>query len=69
MLLDNGTAIDAYDFSVGKCLLDGAHGFCVKVGLVVGGNQYSAINDQVISIGRRQAVSFVVDGAGKRQLQ
>ena len=78
MLFDNGTAIDAYDFSIGKCLLDDAHGLCVKVGLVVGGNQYGTINHQIVGISGRQAVTyhfsfliyhFFIDGAGQRQLQ
>jgi hypothetical protein len=58
MLFDNGTAINAYDFSIGKCLLDDAHGLCVKVGLVVGGNQYGTINHQIVGISGRQSFTL-----------
>ena len=69
MLFDNGTAINAYDFSIGTCLLDDAHGLCVKVGLVVGGHQYGTINHQIVGVSGRQAFTLVIDGAGQRQLQ
>ena len=69
MLFDNGTTVDAYDFSVGKCLLDNLHRLLVKVGLIVGGHQYSTVNDQVVGVSSRQAIALVVDGAGQRQFQ
>jgi hypothetical protein len=43
VLLDDGTAIDAYDFSVGESQLDDAHGFSVQVRLFVGGHQNSTV--------------------------
>ena len=60
MLFDKGTAITAYDFSIGKCLLDDAHSLCVKVGLVVGGNQYGTINDQIVGVSGRQSFTFTL---------
>ncbi len=78
VLFDDGTAVDAYDFSVREGLLDGAHSLCVEVGLGVGGHEYGTVHHKIVGIGGRQAVAMliirctlfiVIDGSGERQAQ
>ena len=65
MLLDNSPTVNANNLSVRESLLDDVHRLLVKVWLVVGGHQYSTVDDQVVGIGGRQTVAIIVeDGAG-----
>ena len=66
MLEDDGAAVDAHNFAVGEDLSDDSHGFCVEVGLVVGGNQYGTIDDQIVGVGGRKSLTSIIYGAGKR---
>ena len=67
MLLDDGTAVDAYDVAVGEGSADGLHGLCVEVGLGVGGHEHGSVDDEIVGVGGGQSVGLVVDGAGQWQ--
>ena len=56
VLADDGAAVDAHNLAVGEGLSDGLQGFGVEVGLVVGGNQYGTIDDQIVGVGGRKTV-------------
>jgi hypothetical protein len=68
VLADDGAAVDADNLVVGECLADDTQGLGVEVGLSIGRDEYSAVDDQIVGIGGWQAVAVVVDGAGKGQL-
>jgi hypothetical protein len=50
MLDDENIAIDAYDFSVWKCLLKLSKSHFVFFGLIVGGNKNGSVDDKEISM-------------------
>ena len=68
MLLNHGPAVNTNNFPVRKSLTDSAQSLCVEVGLVISGHQHSPVDNQVVGIGGWQTLTFVVDGAGQRQL-
>lgn len=57
VLLDDGTAVDAYDLPIWESLANRAHRLLVEVGLVIGGNQYRSVDDEVVGIGGRQSLT------------
>jgi hypothetical protein len=56
VLTDDGATVDAYDFTVGESLADDAQSFGVEVGLGIGGNEDSAVDNQIVGIGGRQSI-------------
>ena len=50
MLPDDASAIDANQFSVGKCLAYGLARLLVKVGLCVGGKEYGSVDNKEVGI-------------------
>ena len=56
MLLDNATAIDGDDQTVGESLSDEPDGNGVKIRLGIDGTEHSPVDDQEVGIGGRKAI-------------
>ena len=69
MLLNDGTAVDAYDLAVGEGLAHYLKRLNVKVGLVVGGNEYCSVDDEIVGISGWQTFAIIINRMGQTQLQ
>ena len=69
VLTDDGTAVDADHLAVRVSLLDDGTCLVVKCWLPVGGVEHGAVDNQIVSIGGRQTVFSVIDGARHGQFQ
>ena len=69
MLAHHRRGVNADDDPVGEGLGDDGLGLFVVVGLLIGGHQYGAVEDDEVGIGCRQSIAVVFQAAGHRQGQ
>ena len=60
MLADDDTAVDADKFVVGESLAQSLGSRLVIVGLVVGGINHGAVDDEEVGIGSRKPLAVVL---------
>lgn len=60
MLQDEDAAVDAYNFTVGESPLQLFQGLGIFVGLMVGGNKHSPVDDEEVGVGGRQPLPVFV---------
>ena len=66
MLADEGAAVHAHDFALRESFAQGLGRGLVEVGLGIGRAEDGLVHNEVVCVGRRQALSLLVeDGAGQ----